>query len=94
MRLNRLISGLLVVLMLFGLAGCGTEQPKETTADASEGTAAKPTEQVSVSSGPIQPLAFVSDTDSRFKKQEEGFVTVYKPAELDDSIGRVIDGDL
>lgn len=86
MRRNRVICGILVGLMLFGLAGCVTEEPEDTTANATEGTGIK--EEL------VQPMAFLSDNEVKFKKQDDGYVTVYYADELDDSTGTVIYVDL
>ena len=110
MRSKRIISGLLAALMLFGLAGCGEEQPLGTTKnETTEGTTAETTVEttvetttetteetvdVCVETTPIVPLAFLSDVDVRFKKQEDGFVKVYAKSELDDSTGKVIVVDM
>ena len=86
MRLDRMISGVLAGLMLLGLTGCTVEQLPETTAS-------EPVE-TTVSGALIQPMAFLSDNDVKFKKQEDSFVKVYYATELDDSTGAVIHVDM
>lgn len=79
MRLNRVIAGFLACLTVLGMAGCGTEQPVETTAP----------EQSAL----IEPFAFVSDADVKFALQE-GYAKVYAKEELDESSGKVVQVEL
>lgn len=81
MSWKRVISGCLAGLLLFGLAGCAPEQPQETIANETE------TEL-------IAPIAFVSDANVRFKKQEDTYAKVYPSSELDESTGKIIQVDL
>ena len=81
MRWKRVVSGVLTGLLLFGLAGCAAEQPQETIANETE------TEL-------IAPIAFVSDANVRFKKQEDTYEKVYPSSELDESTGTIIEVDL
>ena len=85
MRWKRVVSGVLTGLLLFGLAGCGTEQPQETIDNtvASEGEPEL-----------IEPVAFVSNANVRFKKQEDSYAKVYPKSELDESTGTIIEVDL
>ena len=85
MRWKRVVSGVLTGLLLFGLAGCGTEQPQETIDNtvASEGEPEL-----------IEPIAFVSNANVRFKKQEDSYAKVYPKSELDESTGTIIEVDL
>lgn len=86
MRLNRVISGILAGLTLFGLIGCAAEQPAEPSV----------TVAVEESAGTelIAPIAFLSNADVRFKKQDEAYTKVYPKSELDASTGKIIEVDL
>ena len=90
MRLKRLLSGLLACLILIGLVGCAVEQPQETT----PAPTVDPTESEKPSVAFIEPFAFVSDANVKFKLQDEGFAKVYAKSNLDESAGKVIVVDL
>lgn len=86
MRLNRILAGVLACLTLFGLAGCGIEQPPETT----EAVSGNVTTNIAL----IQPYAFVSDANVKFQLQDSGYVKVYTKGELDENSGNIITVDL
>lgn len=77
-----MIAGILASLTLLGLAGCGTEQPTQTTQNSSDSIAL------------IEPFAFVSDANVKFALQDSDYVKVYANSELDASTGKVIEVDL
>ena len=94
MRLDRVISGVLAGLLVLGLAGCAVEQPPETTVSTPADTTASEPAGTTESRPLIQPMVFLSNTEVKFKKQEDGFVKVYYADELDDSTGTVIRVDM
>lgn len=87
MRLKRVMSGILAGLMLFGLAGCAAEQPQEPVTDNISVEDRKETEL-------IAPVAFLSNAEVRFKKQDDTYAKVYPRSQLDESSGKVIEVDL
>ena len=89
MRLNRVISGILAGLTLFSLVGCAAEQPQETVANATPVAAEKER-----ATELIAPVAFLSNADMRFKKQDDTYAKVYLKSELDESTGKIIEVDL
>ena len=81
MSWKRVLSGILASLLLFGLAGCAEEQPQETNANETK-------------TNLIEPIAFLSNANARFKKQEDTYTKVYPKSELDESTGKIIQVDL
>ena len=81
------MSGILAGLMLFGLAGCAAEQPQEPVTDNISVEDRKETEL-------IAPVAFLSNAEVRFKKQDDTYAKVYPRSQLDESSGKVIEVDL
>jgi len=90
MQLKRLICGILATLLLLGLVGCTTEQPGETAAEGTGEAAGNVPENKAL----VQPMAFLSDSTVKFKKQDDSFLNVYYLNELDDSTGWVIQVDM
>ena len=90
MRLNRVISGILAGLTLFSLVGCASEQPVEMP----ESTATNVEQKENASAELIAPVAFLSNANVRFKKQDDTYTKVYLKSELDETTGKIIEVDL
>lgn len=85
MRLRRITSLALASTMLFSLIGCSSGEPKDTETTTDENV-----QQYVISD---EPLAFVSDDEVRFTKQQSDFVKVYDKSELDEANGTIIEID-
>lgn len=86
MRLRRIISWTLAGVMMLGLVSCGNNEQVDSD---------KQKEEVKQQQYIIgeEPLAFVSDADVKFVKQEADYIHVYDKSELDDKSGIIIEVD-